>query len=229
MKTITIDCVSDLHGSYPTLPGGDLLIVAGDCTARDKVPEWVAFFEWIGAQKYTKKILIGGNHDRFLTQCPPGSEMNDDGTEMYDYLLDSGTEFEGIKIWGSPWTPTFGEWHFMKERGKEITQVWNLIPDDTQILITHGPPMDILDTVDYVNKGCLDLLMCVNRLPRLKLHVFGHIHEGYGILTKDKKIFVNASHMDRDYRPVNKPVRIILRQAEESSTDLRLESCCRLE
>lgn len=219
-----IDCVSDLHGFKPELEGGDLLIVAGDCTARDIISQWKEFFDWFKAQDYRKKVLIGGNHDGFLECCATteetrlvfaelGLEGEDWIEEGFEYLEDTGTEFEGLKIWGSPWTPEFCAWHFMLPRGEPLKHKWDLIPCDTDILITHGPPFDILDDNDGDRCGCDELRSAVERV-KPKLHVFGHIHESYGqMLLKHEgpnTICINASIMDGDYNPVNKPIRIVL-------------------
>lgn len=204
-----ITAISDLHGFYPKLEGGDLLIVAGDLTARDTVNQHMEFLSWLSNQNYKKKIWIAGNHDGFLenTKYVPVKETG------LEYLCDSGTEFEGLKVWGSPWTPTFYDWHFMKDRGDPIKEKWDLIPDDTEILITHGPPFGIQDQVKSKEKftGCEELRSAIDhRLKKLKLHVFGHVHEGYGQVRVDGVIHVNASIMNENYEPVNKPVNIEL-------------------
>lgn len=231
-----IDCISDLHGSFPPLSGGDLLILAGDYTLQDTIPEWIGFFRWLNQQPYRKKVLIAGNHDGFFCDGFPKSQKeadelkevqsflsdsNEIEKEDFEYLCDSGCEFEGLKIWGSPWTPTFCNWCFMKDRGEPIKEMWDLIPSGTDILITHGPPFGILDQVSLSSRGqgkdrragCVDLRNAVERIqPRL--HVFGHIHEGYGQTTlkctPGDVLCVNASIMDLDYNPVNQPIRIIL-------------------
>ena len=126
---------------------------------------------------------------------------------MFDghYLDDSGCEIEGIRFWGSPITPEFCNWAFMREP-RDIGRHWDAIPDDTDVLITHGPPHGILDQCpDSV--GCEQLLEAVKRVGP-KVHAFGHIHEGHGILEKDGTTFVNASIMDGRYRPVNAPIGV---------------------
>ena len=144
--------------------------------------------------------------------------------KSYIYV-DSGTKFDGLKIWGSPYTPTFSNWHFMADRGADIKKHWDLIPEDVDILVTHGPPYGILDEIDEVTKwgtkkfnvGCEELSKALVRV-RPKLHVFGHIHEGYGMYRPNLgfvdcpgyPIFVNASHVNERYQPVNAPIRIIL-------------------
>ncbi len=219
-----ITMISDLHGHYPELQGGDLLIIAGDITARDKISEWNIFHKWMTSLDYKKIVYIGGNHDGFLEQCLPTKNfisMNylDPEDEKYEYLCDSGTEFEGLKIYGSPWTPEFMCWNFMKKRGQELKEVWDKIPMDTDILITHGPPYGILDKVtlssrgdEFKHAGDEELRIAVERVKPL-FHAFGHIHEQGGKKVHLKHegcdtICVNASIMNEDYEPVNKPIRI---------------------
>lgn len=210
-----ITCISDLHGNYPELEGGDLLIIAGDLTARNKVDEYFVLRDWIRSLDYKKIILIAGNHDGCIESGK--FSFSDEGLGV-TYLQDSGIEFEGLKIWGSPWTPEFCGWHFMLPRGPKIKEKWDLIPDDTDILITHGPPYGVLDVVynDYgrdPKQGCMDLRDVLDRV-KPKLHVFGHIHESHGRLLYKHEgpntICVNASIMDENYNPNNKPMRVIL-------------------
>jgi Icc-related predicted phosphoesterase len=235
-----IDCISDLHGYYPELEGGDLLIVAGDLTTNDTFPGYVFFDNWLKSQDYKKKIFIAGNHDnqlqKYITHI---SYLEDDGKTIY--LCDSGTEFSywergkspldrasfqrTIKIWGSPWTHLFPGVNphckaFMLPEFA-LADKWALIPDDTDILITHSPPKGIMDTIKtrypdgYITCcGSESLYQRLNGLKNLKLHVFGHIHEGHGHIPAMQDFpgvqFVNASHVDGDYEPVNKPIGIIL-------------------
>lgn len=216
---VIVDCISDLHGFFPTLPGGDLLIVAGDLTGRDSQKDYDHFFLWLSDQQYKKKIWIAGNHDGLIEKRKLDITFTFTDPRTL-YLCDSGFEFEGLKIWGSPWTPTFYNWHFMKDRGADIREKWNLIPRDTDILVTHGPPWGVLDNTNPQNPidkdsyvGCEELRHTLERIqPRL--HVFGHVHESYGQMilkcTPRDVICVNASIMDGDYNPVNKPIRVIL-------------------
>lgn len=221
-----IDCLSDLHGSYPKLEGGDLLILAGDYTATGKMNQWCDFFGWLKKQEYRKKILIAGNHDNlFESGWPKSKEEAEELKEVqefpgvdqedFEYLCDSGTEFEGFKIWGSPWTPRFLLWYFMKERGEDIKQKWDLIPEDTDILITHGPPNGIRDKVKdkwakhIRGAGCEELRIAIDRIKPM-IHIFGHVHEEYGIEKIGPTLFMNAAHMNEHYEPVNQPIRIVL-------------------
>lgn len=216
-----IDCIGCMHGEYPALEGGDLLIVTGDLTASDQVIQYGHLGAWLDRQRYRKKILIAGNHDCYFER--KGFEFIKDVYEMIDveYLCDSGTEFEGLKMWGSPWTPTFCNWSFMLPRGAELKAKWDLIPDDIDILVTHGPAYGILDEVSRnsrynlgKNTGCADLRNALERI-KPKLHIFSHIHEhgGKQVLLKHEgsnTLCVNCSIMNEDYDAVNKPVTVVL-------------------
>lgn len=205
-----IDCISDLHGHYPKLEGGDILIVAGDLTDNDEFEQYCHFFGWLEDQQYKKKIFISGNHDnQAMSQFDWGKDT--------EYLYDSGTEFEGLKIWGSPWTKTFVGMNprckaFTVDTDQELHSKFSLIPDNIDILITHSPPHGIFDVVKpYSLCGSVYLREHVMGRIKPKIHVFGHIHEHGGkILDAITTKFINASHMDECYDPVNKPVRIIL-------------------
>jgi Icc-related predicted phosphoesterase len=208
-----IDCISDLHGFQPQLEGGDLLIVSGDFTARDTNQEHQDVLDWLDIQDYEKVVVIAGNHDGFLEKNPEFYKQS-----AITYLCDSGCEFKGYKIWGSPWTPIFCDWHFMLPIAKR-KEKWALIPNDIDILITHGPPYRVLDKVpsyekdnEFEHVGCYELKKRVDSplMKNLSLHVFGHIHEGYGQMEIGKTRYVNCAIMDERYKPVNKPIRIEL-------------------
>lgn len=223
-----IDCISDLHGYEPKLLGGDLLIIAGDMTAMDTRHQNQKFLIWLTNQSYRYKILIGGNHDNIMQEWLPHKLCDN-----IEYLCDNGCEFEGMKIWGSPWTLQFANQNpdamaFTVKSEFQLMDKFDLIPMDTNILITHSPPYDKGDTCSKGRVGSIALSTKCLLLSNLKLHVFGHIHEGYGIyhrayshdgpivdLKTDKVTpigypSVNASFVDGRYRPANKPIRIIL-------------------
>lgn len=216
-----IDCISDLHGHYPELEGGGLLIVAGDLTASHTYKEYMEFLQWLNVQNYQKCIYIEGNHDDFcmIHIIPDFEECAKIGlTFKLTHLRDCGTEFEGLKIWGSPWTHLFPGVNpkctaFMLPE-EELTAKWELIPDDVDILVTHSPPFTIRDkTARGQQVGSPSLLACHIARIRPKLWVFGHIHEGYGQegpYEWNNTIYVNASIMNECYDPVNKPIRVVL-------------------
>ena len=214
-----IDCIADLHGHYPTLAGGDLLIVAGDLTAHDISHERHVFLQWLAEQDYRKKVWIGGNHDNSLV----GLTFTPTRHDAAEYLCDSGTEFQGLKIWGSPWSLTFDGINprctAFTGTEEDLKKKYDMIPDDIDILITHGPPYGIRDEVLNWHTGKAESVGSKSLMTRVqdinpKYHIFGHIHEGYGTYESEDKYlttkFINCSHVNELYEPVNKPVRIIL-------------------
>jgi Icc-related predicted phosphoesterase len=201
-----IDCISDLHCSYPELEGGDLLIVSGDFTFTGTVQEISKFNYWLEYQKYKYKIVIAGNHD-LMFEDDPGLARSL-LTSATHYLNDDECEIEGLKFWGSPITPWFNDWAFNRYSWN-IGRHWDWIPSKIDILITHGPPFGILDTMDGKHLGCPLLLEKVKKV-KPKYHIFGHIHEGYGTYEEDGIKFINAALMNGQYKFVNKPIRIEL-------------------
>lgn len=202
MKVVVI---SDTHGMFDRIavPPGDLLIHAGDITARGLLPEVAMFDHWLRRQPHKHKVVIAGNHDWAFQRAPDVARSCI--TDAH-YLEDQAVMIEGFKIWGSPWQPRFYDWAFNLERGPAIRRKWDLIPDDTDILITHGPPFKVLDgTQEGSNVGCADLTRALERV-KPRAHVFGHIHHGYGQLEKDGTFYVNASVCTERYRPTNPPI-----------------------
>ena len=204
--------ISDTHSLHDrlALDSGDMLIHCGDLTNKGSLEDVESFANFIGKQDFRHKIVIAGNHD-FCFEDDRANEAEQILKEQeIIYLNDSGIEIEGFKIWGSPIQPQFFNWAFNRNRGADISAHWDQIPDDTDILITHGPAFGILDRVMEGEKvGCRDLLDRVKQV-KPKIHAFGHIHEDYGILEKEGTIFVNACNVDRSYRLVNPPVSVRL-------------------
>ena len=199
-------CISDTHGHHGEidLPDGDVLIHAGDFSRRSTRSELEGFVSWMASLPYAHKIFVAGNHD-FIFENDPDlarSLVPNDVT----YLQDSSVTIEGAKIWGSPWQPWFFDWAFNLQRGSQLREKWDLIPNDTDVLITHGPPKDVCDrTVGGEHAGCEELALAVERV-KPAVHIFGHIHEGYGRLGRS----VNASICSVAYLPVNPPILITI-------------------
>eukprot|EP00026_Physarum_polycephalum_P017756 Phypoly_transcript_19088.p1 GENE.Phypoly_transcript_19088~~Phypoly_transcript_19088.p1 ORF type:complete len:151 (+),score=18.92 Phypoly_transcript_19088:146-598(+) len=124
------------------------------------------------------------------------------GLQNCYYLRDKAINLEGINFYGAPWQPEFCKWAFNLPRGQALKEKWDMIPSNTDILITHGPPKGILDRVEGSNEGCADLLAAVQRI-KPKYHIFGHIHEGYGEFSDGTTHFINASNLNGAYRPTN--------------------------
>lgn len=217
MNKIKIVIISDTHNKHNEikLPDADLLIHCGDHSSLGKIQELVNFNKWLGniKHKYQKIIIIPGNHD-FLYQTNEGLARN--LVPNAEILIDQTTQYNGLKIYGSPWQPEFFDWAFNLPRGEQLRQVWDKIPEDTDILITHGPPHGIMDFCQNGHVGCQDLLERVKKLPNLKLHCFGHIHEGHGsefhefkrneTIQNNTVQFVNASILDDRYKIKYSPI-----------------------
>lgn len=208
MKVVAI---SDTHGLHDQVkvPSGDVLIHCGDVCNRGSQYEVQRFLKWFDAFPHMHKVFIAGNHDFFFEE----GYKEDIQYELskypnITYLQDSMVEIDGVKIYGSPYTPTFFDWAFMLPRGSEqLRNKWLAIPDRVNILVTHGPAKGVLDTnIGGEDCGCELLRMAVVR-TKPKYHLFGHIHEGYGVR---QNLFgtmsMNCSVVDERYRVVNKPM-----------------------
>lgn len=223
-------CISDTHSLHNVMtynvinyldPTQDnILIHAGDFTNIGKEQDVKDFIYWIqNLQGFSNKIFIAGNHDKSFESKPNWlyqyinenlSQCNCVYLEDTEFVIET-TEFsQPIKFYGSPWQPRFFDWAFNVDRDK-IHVHWEKIPKDTQILITHGPPFDILDKVIGRNDslGCESLLDHINRI-RPALHIFGHIHSGHDVIEKNNTTFVNASICTEKYQPIYKPIIIDL-------------------
>ena len=203
--------ISDTHGRHKDLetPEGDMLIHAGDVSSRGLESEIKDFLEWFGKQPHKYKIFIAGNHD-FFFEKQGKTTITETIPEEIIYLNDSGITIEGLNIWGSPIQPEFMDWAFNRKRGAEIKHHWDLIPNNTDILITHGPPYGILDkNMREKHTGCEELKKKVDILEP-KLHIFGHIHEAFGIKKINKTTYVNASQLNHKYYLTNNPLVIKL-------------------
>lgn len=209
-----IACVADLHGQMPEIPDCDLVLVAGDLSLShggdifDEVRNlYDKFMPWCVAlhERGIKVIAIAGNHD-FLFQKAPDI-IPDKSGRVWTYLQDSGCTFKGLKIWGSPWQPPYYDWAFNLPED-ELSRKWAQIPDDTDILMTHGPPQYYGDQVGSSKAGSFTLLERLRTL-KPKLHVCGHIHVGYGVYDMNgHTTVVNCAQVNMDYKLVNKPIII---------------------
>ena len=186
-----IVAVSDTHGRHEELqvPDGDLFVHAGDISRVGNLEDVAAFDRWLARLPHRHKIVIAGNHDFCFQDHPREARAL---LRHAIYLQDEAVEVAGVEVYGSPWQPWFFDWAFNLPRGPALAEKWAKIPDDTQLLITHGPPAGIGDrTHDGRRVGCEDLLRRVREV-RPRLHVFGHIHEAAGRYDEDGTTFVNA-------------------------------------
>ena len=196
---------SDTHGwhDYLPVPEGDVLLFGGDMCGRGTLDEVARFARFLEKQPHPHKVIIAGNHDWPFERTPREAR---EALGEVTYLQDEAVEIEGVRIYGSPWQPEFFQWAFNLPRGKPLRETWAKIPDNTQVLLTHGPPHDILDlTSRRVAAGCEALRERVEELPELRAHIFGHIHEAYGRSVLGKCTFYNASICDLAQRAAVNP------------------------
>lgn len=200
-------CISDTHGTLPNVPYGDVLIHAGDASMLGREYEIRAFNDWLGTLRHPHKIFVAGNHDWIFEK---DSEKAKALLTNAIYLQDSGVEIEGVKFWGSPWQPAYNDWAFNLKSPDERAAKWAMIPNDTRVLITHAPPATIGDgNGQMMPCGCDALNWRVFQV-KPEVHVYGHIHEGYGMRCREGITFINASVLDGKYRLVNEPIVIDL-------------------
>jgi len=206
---------SDCHGhlTAAALPAGDVLILGGDILAnRSGDPDTDAAFQlnamrdldaYCGTLDFKHVVMIAGNHDWVFERYTDAHRV----LKNIIYLEDSGTEIGGLRFWGSPHQPWFYDWAFnLPRNGGELAHYWSLIPDDIDVLVTHGPPYGILDLPFGKGEpaGCELLLKRVKEVqPRV--HIFGHIHGSYGQKQIGRTLFVNACLCNEVYNPVNPP------------------------
>lgn len=186
------------------------------------------FNSYLGALPYKVKVVIAGNHDLTfddniteaslrtfgVQKSTVESYLSERGLKSVKQMLTSAIYLEdslvtvcGIKIYGAPWQPVFCDWGFNLKRGEDILKKWQTIPADLDILMTHGPPVGHGDlTGGNNNVGCVELLNTVQKRVKPKFHVFGHIHEGYGVTSDGYTTFINASTCTRRYLPTNAPI-----------------------
>ncbi len=181
------------------IPDGDLLIFAGDMSVCRTLQDVAGFNDFLAALPHRHKVVIGGNHDHLLASSPEqGRALLKDAI----YLQDESVTIEGIKLYGSPWQPTFNTNAcdaFALPRGAVMRSKWDRIPEDTDILITHSPPCGIMDEDGGISHGCSDLIEAVQRIAPA-LHIFGHIHNHNGIKKIGSTTFINCNVKDKNNR-----------------------------
>lgn len=203
----------DLHRG--AVPIGDVLVHAGDITRKGEIETVRDFAEWMAKQPFRHKVVIAGNHDVCLDIARPGFDglarrlLEDRGIH---YLQDSSVTLDGVKFYGAPWTPQLAGWAFYDRNHDHYENA----PRDIDVLITHAPPRGIRDSEDGLglHVGSEHVVRYINRCPRLKLHIFGHVHEGYGVRVAGRITFVNACTCTRAYEPMNRPVAIVMDESE---------------
>lgn len=222
------------EGKLTEFHNSDIVVFCGDMSSRGYKSEIENFLAWLNDCPVSKKIFIAGNHDFFFdtnwfgrtvrgairhkhTNNPAEKNVKEVLEKYPDlvYLEDSSFEYMGLKFWGSPITPWFHDWAFNRW-DDEIGQYWTMVPEDVDVLITHGPPFGMGDLLhprfrrpnEKDNVGCPILLSEIQERIKPLVHAFGHIHEGYGVYrdSNTETIYVNASCLNQDYQTVNPPI-----------------------
>ncbi len=211
---MTITTISDTHGKHELLNlrnyTADVLVHAGDFSNRGTPTESLIFLEWLNKQPFRHIILIAGNHDMFKP------ELFKEQLKHFPniiYLQDSEVVIDGIKFYGSPYSNEFGNWAFM-ENDIQLGKIWDKIPDDTQVLVTHGPAYACHDSVKRAygrdpKVGSKSLHYRKLALQgTLKLHVSGHIHEAYGTSEGHGWTNICPCTLNEKYQFTNQPVTV---------------------
>jgi len=203
--------ISDTHGDHKeikNIPACDVIVHAGDISALGSQQTIEYFLEWFSSLEQAKnKIFVAGNHDWLFQRNPPLAKSIIPSNVIY--LQDSGCEIDGVKFWGTPVQLPFFNWAF-NIPADEIIKYWDMIPADTDVLITHSPPKGIMDISrrGREHTGSQSLYDQIVTRIKPKIHCFGHIHEGYGIQVVEDITFINASNLNEDYAVANPPILI---------------------
>lgn len=208
MKLVFLSDTHSLHGRVD-VPEGDILIHTGDLCGRSDLENVNRFAMWLKRQPHKHKVVIAGNHDwpfQRMRQIPEGM-IRDAGAH---YLEDSMVEIGGLKIYGTPWQPAFGNWAFnLPENSPQLLRKWQMIPAGIDVLLTHCPPRGIRDFEGH-SLGCMMLRAEVLERIKPRVHAFGHIHQGYGKEEVEGITFVNGSICTPAYQPDNAPITLEL-------------------
>lgn len=212
MDIVLISDTHELHRELD-LPAGDVLIHAGDFTMLSRSLAAIRDFNsWLGELPYEHKLVVPGNHEFFLEADQSQRNLLSNAI----VLIDEGVEIDGMRFWGSPLTPSDGG-AFGRILPADRVRNWSRIPQETHILITHGPPCGILDRSPGQREhvGDPELLTAVSRIRPL-LHVFGHVHGAYGSTVRGDTTFVNAALLGAGGDLQNAPINFRFRELERS-------------
>lgn len=220
MRLILLSDTHTLH-RVVKVPDGDVVIHCGDFSNGDVVSA-ADFVMWFERLPHKRKILIAGNHDRLCETIPDvwRSILSHQGPSII-YLEGDSVEIKGIRFWGSPYTPEFFDWAFNVKRGL-LHEHWDKIPNNTDVLITHGPAYGILDIPQTTiigqkdHCGCKELSEAIKRV-KPKLHAFGHIHYSYGMHAGKDTASANVSICGENYKPTRQPFIYDLPTSKEVS------------
>lgn len=199
MRIVAVADTHTFERDLGDVPDGDVFIHAGDMIRAGTLDEFESVAAWLRELPHRHKVIISGNHDWcFARENAAALAMLG---PTVTYLQDSGVTIDGVRFWGSPWQPAFNDWAFNLPRGAPLAEKWALIPADTDVLITHGPPHGIGDNSGYAGRsGCDDLRAAVLKI-KPALHMFGHIHQDGGLWERDGVHFANVTTWECERAP----------------------------
>ncbi|CCD64762.1 Calcineurin-like phosphoesterase domain-containing protein [Caenorhabditis elegans] len=214
---LKVVCISDTHEQLHnvTVPDGDVLIHAGDFTNNGKREELIKFNEEMTRFPHKYKLVVAGNHELGFDHDENQGERQDAdkglGTEdgyniltNVTYLQDKGVTIDGVTFFGSSYHPLRG-FPFYRNRAEQLAECWKAVPNDTNVLITHTPPLGYLDQFGDERWGCRDLLKTVERIQPA-YHIFGHVHEQHGVLSNGNTTFINAAQCNKGNQIQTRPI-----------------------
>lgn len=177
MKILQISDNHNFHQRLTHLPTADVIVHCGDFTEHGTENEVLDFLNWFIELPYREKIFITGNHDL----CLWDAESIEDLPSNIHFLQDCGCSIDGVVFWGLSYNHGEG-----------------MIPDGVDILVTHEPPIMILDKSSNIHWGNTSLR---NRVFQIKpnYHLFGHAHESHGIVQEADIVFANGAILDDQY------------------------------
>lgn len=191
MRIVAVADTHTFQGELAAVPEGDVFVHAGDLCRAGRLGELAPVAEWLRSLPHRHKVVVAGNHDWCFAREPEAARKVLGGEIIY--LQDSGVVLDGVRFWGSPWQPAYNDWAFNLPRGPVLAAKWALIPDWTDVLVTHGPPHGVGDwSGDPARRGCRDLLAAVRRVRPL-LHLFGHAHQDGGFWQEGGVSFANVT------------------------------------
>jgi len=199
---LRIVAVADTHTFEEDLkdvPDGDIFVHAGDLVRGGTLEELEGVARWISSLPHAHKVIVAGNHDACFGTHRVAAMALFSGDVTY--LQDEGATVAGLRFWGSPWQPAYNDWAFNLPRGQPLAEKWALIPEDLDVLVTHGPPAGFGDSSSVAGRqGCEDLTAAVRRAePRL--HMFGHIHQDGGAWRDGETLLANVTTWECERAP----------------------------
>jgi Icc-related predicted phosphoesterase len=207
--TLKLVHISDTHlKAFPTLPEADILIHTGDALNSGDFSDLIKFRQQLDPihHKFKKILFLPGNHDWAFQHTPLEAEnFLKETIPNIEIMHEREYTYDGYKFFGTSYQPYFGGWAYNIPLYNELAEFYDRIPEDTEVLLTHCPPKGILDSCIWDRVGSEELLQRLNKLNKLKLHCFGHIHYSHGLHFNGSTLYSNGAICTEEYKPLNGP------------------------